>query len=392
MPEALITPDVLKWARKRAQFTPDGAAQKVQVRPERFIAWEEGNMYPTFRQAKKLAKAFHVPFGYFFLPAPPKEKIDIPDLRTVGGQVRPDFSLEFIDLYHDILRKQEWFREYRLQEGLRPLSFIGKFSVDSDCKEVANDIRQKLAIDDQLRTSSRNWEHFITRLIEQAEKTGILVFRNSIVGNNTHRPLSVDEFRGLAISDPIAPLIFINSRDAKSAQIFTLAHELAHLWIGESGVSNPVLKTKKNGNHDRKIESFCNKTAAELLVPEDEFLSDWDQELSTEDNITLLSKKYRVSTLVIARRGYDLDLLSYDEFREFYLDALHYDKRVKDRLSESDGGPGSFTMQKMRNGALFSRAVTTAAFEGRLPLRDGAALLGIKPAKLKKYADFLAGK
>jgi len=119
MPEALITPNVLKWARKRARFTPDGAAQKVQVRPERFIAWEEGNIYPTFRQAKKLAKAFHVPFGYFFLPAPPKEKIDIPDLRTVGGQVSPDFSLEFIDLYHDILRKQDWFREYRLQEGKR---------------------------------------------------------------------------------------------------------------------------------------------------------------------------------------------------------------------------------------------------------------------------------
>jgi len=392
MPEALITPDVLKWARKRAHFTPDGAAQKVQVRPERFIAWEEGNMYPTFRQAKKLAKAFHVPFGYFFLPAPPKEKIDIPDLRTVGGRVRPDFSLEFIDLYHGILRKQEWFREHRLQEGIRPLSFIGKFSVDSGFKEVAEDIRQELTIDDQLRASSRNWEQFIAKLVEQVEKAGILVFRNSIVGNNTHRPISVDEFRGLAISDPIAPLIFINSRDAKSAQIFTLAHELAHLWLGASGVSNPILKTKKNENHDQRIESFCNKTAAELLVPEAEFLVDWDQELSPPDNITLLSKKYRVSTLVIARRGYDFNLLSYDEFQEFYLDALQYDRRVKARLSKSDGGPGSFTMQKMRNGTLFSRAVTTAAFEGRLPLRDGAALLGIKPAKLKKYADFLAGK
>ena len=392
MPEALITPDVLRWARKRAQFTPDGAAQKVQVRPERFIAWEEGDIYPTFRQAKKLAKAFHIPFGYFFLPSPPKEKIDIPDLRTVGSRMGPDFSLEFIDLYHDILRKQEWFREYRLQEGVRPLSFIGKFSVDSDFKEVANDIRQKLTIDDRLRASSRNWEQFIARLIEQIEKTGILVFRNSIVGNNTHRPLSVDEFRGLAISDPIAPLIFINSRDAKSAQIFTLAHELVHLWLGESGVSNPRLTTKKNGSHDQKVESFCNKTAAELLVPEAEFLGDWDHGFSSEDNITLLSKKYRVSTLVIARRGYDLDLLSYDEFQEFYLNALQYDRRVKDRLSKTDGGPGSYVMQKMRNGTLFSRAVTTAAFEGRLPLRDGAALLGIKPARLKKYADFLAGK
>lgn len=392
MPEALITPDVLKWARKRAQFTPDGAAQKVQVRPERFIAWEEGKIYPTFRQAKKLAKAFHVPFGYFFLPAPPKTKIDIPDLRTVGGGVRPDLSLEFIEIYHGLLRKQEWFREYRLQEGARPLPFIGKFSMESDFNEVADDIRQELSIDDHLRHSVGSWESFITGFIEQAENAGILVLRNSIVGNNTHRPLSVDEFRGLAMCDPVAPLIFINSRDAKSAQIFTFAHELAHLWIGESGVSNPILDTKKSGKHNQRIESFCNKTAAELLVPKAELLADWDRELSTRDNINLLSKKYRVSGLVIARRGYDLDLLNYDEFQEFYLDALQYDKRVKARLADSDGGPGSFVMQKIRNGTLFSRAVTTAAFEGRLPLRDAGSLLGIKPANLKKYADFLAGK
>lgn len=393
MPEALITPNVLKWARERARFTPDGAAQKVQVRPDRLLAWEEGENHPTFRQARNLAKAFHVPFGYLFLPSPPPlEELNIPDLRTIGGHAAPDLSLEFINLYHDILRKQEWFREYQVQEGATPLSFIGKYSIENDYKEVANDIRQELSVDNELRASTGSWEQFISKFIEQAETTGILVMRNSIVGNNTHRHLSVDEFRGFAISDPIAPLIFINSGDAKSAQIFTLAHELVHLWIGESGISNPMLGRKKNGNQNQKIEAFCNKTAAELLVPESQILSDWNDNLFARENLDQLSKKYCVSQLVIARRGYDLDLLNYNEFQEFYVTALQQDRGKKVKQSQSKGGPSFYLTQKSRNGQLFSRAVVATAFEGRLPLRDAGALLGIKPAKLKKFAISLTGK
>ena len=391
MPEALITPHVLSWARKRAQFSTDAAAHRVKVRPEQFLAWEEGKKRPTFRQAKILAKAFHVPFGYFFLPAPPKQEPDIPDLRTVGNRTMPGFSPDFLDLYNDILRKQDWFREYRVQEGAQPLPFIGKYSATDDYRMVAEDIRQALSVD-EARSSARNWEQFITCLIEQAEDAGILVMRNSIVGSNTHRPLSVDEFRGFALSDPVAPLIFINSRDAKSAQIFTLAHELVHLWIGQSGVSNPLLNKEKKGKRGKKVESFCNRTAAEVLVPETQFLADWDNEIPAQDNIALLAQQYRVSQLVIARRGYDLNVLSYDVLQDFYRQAVQYDQKKKDKLAESAGGPKYETMRKFTNGKLFSQAVAAAALEGRLLLRDAGSLLGIKPASLKQYADFLTGK
>ncbi len=392
MPQALITPNVLRWARERAQFTPDGAAQKIKVRLDRLLAWEEGENHPTFRQAQNLAKAFHVPFGYLFLPSPPVEKLDIPDLRTVGGHTVPALNLEFIDLYHDILRKQEWFKEYQIQEGAKPLSFVGKFSITNNFREVANDIRQKLSVDNELRASSGSWEQFIGKFIEQAESTGILVMRNSIVGNNTHRHLSVDEFRGFAISDPIAPLIFVNSGDAKSAQIFTIAHELVHLWLGKSGISNPMLDRKKNKNQNQKIEAFCNKTAAELLVPEAQFLSDWNNNLSTQDNLDQLSKTYRVSQLVIARRAYDLNFLDHNEFQEFYITVLQQDRSKKVKQSQSKGGPSFYLTQKSRNGRLFSRVVVAAAFEGRLPLRDAGSLLGVKPGKLKKFANSLTGK
>ena len=392
MPEALITPHVLKWARERAQYTPDGAAQKIHVRPDRLIAWEAGDVRPTFRQAQNLAKVFHVPFGYLFLPSPPDEKLAIPDLRTLGGHDDPDLSLEFVDLYHEILRKQEWFREYQIQEGAKALSFIGKFSIENDYKEVAKHIGLRLSIDTELRDSARNWEQFINKIVEQMEGVGILVMRNSIVGNNTHRHLSVEEFRGFAISDLIAPLVFVNSGDAKPAQIFTLAHELVHLWIGESGISNPMLGKKKTGNHSQRIETFCNKVAAELLVPESHFLSDWIDSLSVKDNLDLLPKKYRVSQLVIARRAYDLDLLSYEEFQEFYVTVLQQDRSKKIKQSKSAGGPNFYVTQKSRNGRLFSQAVIAAAFEGRLPLRDAGFLLGVKPGKLKKFANSFTGK
>lgn len=221
MPEALITPDVLKWARKRARFTKDGAAKRVQVRPDRLLAWEEGEYRPTFRQAQKLAKAFHVPFGYLFLPSPPREEIKLPDLRSVGGMITPDFSLEFVDLYNEILRKQEWFRDFRIQEGAGPLSFIGKFSEKSDYREVAHDIYESLSID-ELRSSAGSWEQFISRFIEQIENNYILVMRSSIVGNNAHRQLSVDEFRGLAISDTMAPPSFSSTPVMQSLPKFSL--------------------------------------------------------------------------------------------------------------------------------------------------------------------------
>ncbi len=318
--------------------------------------------------------------------------LDIPDLRTVGSQTTPDISLEFRNLYHEILRKQEWFKEYQIQEGATPLSFIGKYSIKSHYKKVADDIAMVLFVDDELRTATGNWEQFINKFIEQAEAAGVLIMRNSVVGNDTHRHLSVEEFRGFAISDPIAPLIFINSGDAKSAQIFTLAHELAHLWIGASGISNPTMDRKRNGNQSQKIEAFCNKVAAELLVPEAQLLSDWNYQLYSQDNIDQLSKKYRVSQLVIARRGYDLELLDYDEFQEFYIKALQLDKGKKEKQSQSAGGPSFYLTQKSRNGRLFSRSVIAAAFEGRLPLREAGSLLGVKPGKLTKFADSLAGK
>ena len=200
---------MLRWARERLQRLPEQVAEKVPVKLEKLVLWEQGEARPSFRQAQILAKILRIPFGYLFLSEPPRGKPQIPDLRTVRDATHAQLSVNFLDTLNDALRKQDWYREYIQQEQPEPLPFVGRCSIHKPPESVAADISKTLSIDDGFRRSVRSWEEFLRCLIEKAEQTGILVMRSSVVGNNTHRPLSVDEFRGFAISDPFAPLVFI---------------------------------------------------------------------------------------------------------------------------------------------------------------------------------------
>lgn len=235
--EAHITPRVLRWARERGNLSREAVAEKIHVGPDRLEAWEAGRARPTFRQAQDLARRFAIPFGYLFLPEPPAEAPPIPDLRTVANDPRRRLSAELTALLHDVVDKQRWYREFQEEEGASPVRLVGRFPPGSSPDVIAGDIERTLGVG-ALRRAAGSPDDFLRLLAGRAEETGVLVMRSGIVGNNTSRRLSVDEFRGFAISDDLAPLIFINARDAKSAQVFTCLHELAHLWIGQSGISH----------------------------------------------------------------------------------------------------------------------------------------------------------
>ena len=237
--DAFITPDVLRWALERRGLPDEEVARRVSVRPERVRRWKDGSGQPTLRQAQALAQKLSVPLGYLFLSERPSDEFPLPDLRTVGDGPPGTPSPELVAVVYDALSKQQWYREYLESQGEAPLEFVGSRSVDDDPDDVARDIRSRLGVNDAMRQDAASWEQFLTTFIRAAEAAGILVLRSGIVEANTQRPLDVEEFRGFAISDDLAPLVFINGKDAKAAQIFTLAHEIAHLWLGESGVSNP---------------------------------------------------------------------------------------------------------------------------------------------------------
>lgn len=382
MSQALVNPDILRWARERSYLGVDMLAHKIGTRVEKVLAWEMGEALPTFKQAQKLAHTVHIPFGYLFLPVPPVETIPIPDLRTIGDFTLGKASPEFRDLIGDVMRKRDWFVEYLRKQEADTVPFIGKFNLSTPYEDVAADISETLGIDGQLRQRSRNWEEFLRTMIVQAEKCGIWVMRSGIVGSNTHRPLLVEEFRGFAISEKLAPLIFINGKDAKAAQIFTCAHELAHLWLGESGISNVSLGVK-DSHLSNSIERFCNQVAVELLVPKSLFLVNWNSNLDIGENADRIARNFRVSTVVIARRALDLNLIDWAGYWSFY--ESQRDKWTRSR-EDSEGGGDYYRTLKTRNGTRFSQAVLSSAYEGRLLFREAAALLGTSVGNLDHYA------
>ncbi|QIL73500.1 ImmA/IrrE family metallo-endopeptidase [Diaphorobacter sp. HDW4B] len=373
---ALINPSQLRWARVRLGATIDEVAHRAGVKPEQLSLWEQNEGRPTFRQAQTLAQSLHTPFGYLFLATPPAEILPLPDLRTVAGASAPQPSVNLLETIRIALQRQEWFLEYLKDYEHEALPFVGRFSIEADPRVVAADIRSTLDID--LEHGQRTWEVYARELIDAAERVGILVMRSGIVGNNTHRKLDVGEFRGFAISDPLAPVIFINSADAPAARLFTFVHELAHIWVGTSGISN---STPGNGKH---AEVFCNAVAGEFLVPRDMFLKLWKAHTGEIPVLVAnLSRQFHVSGLVIMRRALDLGLINRDTYSDYYLTTL-----ANFRQKESNGG-NFYRTAGAKNSLRFAQAVVTEALSGRLLLRDAGRLLGVQPDKIREFAGQL---
>jgi Zn-dependent peptidase ImmA (M78 family)/DNA-binding XRE family transcriptional regulator len=381
--QAIISYNVLKWARLRSNFNIELVAKKINVKVEKLVNWEEGVSKPTFNQAQKLAKVLHIPFGYLFLDEPPIEKQILPDLRTVTDLPFDNFSTDLQDVISDVKFKQEWYRDFKIERGDSEIPFIGKYNYNEDSKIIAHDISQMLKLKD--RSNFKNWEDFYTSLIKRAEAVGLWVMQSSMVGNNTFRILDVEEFRGFVISDSIAPVIFINGSDAKAAKIFTLVHEIVHLWFASSGVSNIDFRNDKNSLYNDH-EKQCNEIAAEILVPEEQFVDKWNQHLPVKENSEILCKYFKVSSVVIARRAFDLGLIEDDEFFDYYHQLLDSWNNYKQKQKEHKGGPDYYLSVPIKNGNNFSYDVIQNVYSQNILMRDGARLLGLTPATLETYA------
>lgn len=374
--QALINPAQLRWARERVGLTIEDAAHGAGVKPDQLVAWENGDGKPTFRQAQNLANSFHAPFGYLFLQAPPEDKLTLPDLRTIAGAPLPRPSVDLMETIRLALQRQEWYLDHQKEHGLEALPFVGRFAVTAAPAAVAADIRKVLAV--ELEQGQRTWEVYQKELIEAAERVGILVMRSGMVGNNTHRKLDVGEFRGFAISNPFAPVVFVNSADAPAARLFTLLHELAHIWVGASGISNVA-----PGNN-RREETFCNAVAGEFLVPEAVFVPRWNASADPlEARVAVLARAFHVSQIVVMRRALDLNLVSRVAYSDFYAATLA-------AYRNQEGGGGNFYRTAgAKNSLRFSQAVVTEALSGRLLLREAGRLLGVQPGKIREYAGQL---
>lgn len=375
MSHALVNPTILTWSRLRAGLTTEQVAKKLPVKPESVERWESGDAKPTFLQAQKWANVAHIPFGFLFLPQPPAEELPLPDLRTVGGRAPERPSLNLLDTVKDAIRKQDWYLEYLQDQEREPLPFVGRFSLHTPVKTVVADIRRTLGVDPD--AARLDYDKYSRALIDAAENAGILVMRSGIALGNTHRKLEVSEFRGFAISNAYAPVVFVNSSDAPTARLFTLMHELAHIWIGSSGVSDG------NTAAGREEERFCNAVAGEFLAPEEQFRALWNAEIDWEANLAPLSTRFHISKLAIGRRALDLRYITQPQYSTYYRLVL---KAFQDK---QDGAGDYYRNATAKNSMRLSKAVLTEALSGKMLLRDAGTILGVQPAKLRKLADKL---
>jgi len=371
-------PQVLAWAVERA---PTELRHKFQ----QLDKWLSGDEKPTLRQLEDFARAAAVPFGYFFLSAPPVEHLPIPYFRTIeeGEPAKPPSS-ELLETIYIMQHRQAWMREYLIEQGQDPLPFVHSVSVHDDPVRVAREIRKILSIEDGWAAAVQTWTDALRTLQFKTEDAGILVVTSGIVGNNTRQKLSVDEFRGFVLVDEYAPLVFMNGADSKAAQMFTLAHELAHVWYGSSAAFDlRELHPARN-----RLEEACNRVAAELLVPTEELQDLWPSVAQLDDRFQAIARHFKVSEIVAARRALDLGHITRDEFFSFY---ENYQSRERKASTSGDTGGNFYANQTLRLGRRFAEAVIQAVQEGALLYHEAYRLTGLYGQTFERFVKHFTG-
>ncbi len=372
-----VPPEMLRWACERAGYDVADLAERMpQLR-----AWVRRERQPTLKQLEKLANVTHTPLGYLLLPEPPEERLPVPDFRTVAGARRDRPSPDLLDTLYTMIRRQDWLRESLIENDAEPLPFVGSARLADDPDAVGQEMRRALGLDRGWAAGVRTWQDAVSELRRTIEQIGVMAVINGVVGNNTHRRLSVQEFRGFALTDPYAPLIFVNGADAKSAQMFTLAHELAHIWLGTEGLSG--FDSLLPGGTD--VEDWCNVAAGEFLAPERELRARWGQVRWEASPFQELARTFKVSPVVAARRTLDLNLVDRNTFFDFY--KLYVNREHK--ASTKSSGGDFYNNQNTRVGEFFGTQVLRAAMEGRIGFKEAYDLTGLRGGTFQKYAKRL---
>ncbi|TXI99407.1 MAG: ImmA/IrrE family metallo-endopeptidase [Neisseriales bacterium] len=361
-----INPSILTWAIERAGVELDTILSKFP----NLQKWIEQQKSPTFKQLEDFSHRIHIPFGYFFLDTPPTIELPFPFFRTDGSSQKY-ISLEIFDAVSILQQRQEWLKEYLLSMEVSPLPFVGKYQA-KPVEDVVASIREALKLPEEWAMEFSSWEQALDGLTKKVENSGIIVTFNGVVGNNTHRKIKVEDCRGFVLTDEIVPFMFVNNADSKSAQMFTIAHELAHIWIGSSA----GFDFRQLLPADDETEKFCDKVAAELLVPKKLFNKHWKN-----FDFKQLARHFKVSELVIARRALDTGKIDKKEFFEFYNQYIQKESALK-----SSGGGGDFYLTARKRVSLkFASYINMAIQSGDILHRDAYKLTGLHGGIFYKF-------
>lgn len=369
---------VLEWAWRRSGRDEEAMRSKFRA----WDRWLAGDEHPTFRQAQELADFTHVAFGLLLLPTPPREDLPIPDFRVGrGADAHP--SRDLLETIYLNQRRQAWYEDYLRVYGADPLDFVGS-ARNMSPDEAAAAISTALGYGVETRGQIKSTDDARRYLTEAFESLGGLAVMSSMVANNVHRMLDLDEFRGFTLQSRMAPLVFVNGRDTKRGQVFSLLHEFAHVWRGESGVSEGGEPFAEDNS---AVERWCDSVAGRVAVPAEDLRGRFRPSDSITAELDRLSGFYRCSSLVVLIRLRDTDLVARDRFGQLYEEELGRLLKFVNEQSQSRSGGDFYNNQPYRVGRALSRALIRDARQGRTPMTEALSLLAFSSAPMfDKYA------
>lgn len=377
-----ICPEIIHWALSQTQEEKLGEKLMSNI-----TKWLNGTKTPTFNQIEAFSRKTNIPLGYFFLQTPPVEKIELLEYRTIDSIQLANPSRNLIDTIHEMEKVQDWMRTYRQDLGFDKLPVVGCISEAKDVSYIADRIRRDLNISKNWYVTTKDSREAFGYIREQLEICGVVVMMSGIVGKNTHRALDVNEFRAFTMVDDWAPLIFINTSDSNGAKLFSLLHEITHIWLGESDLFNDR-QGKTNGVSD--IEIICNAVAGEVIVPKEAFLEKWgEQKAESYTKIAELARYFRCGEVVIARKAMDCKKIDHKIYEQVVQKAIKNYNQIKEN-KDTNGGNYYNTMGTRLDGC-FVRALCESINMGRTTYTEAYQLTNTNRKTFSEIVQRLGG-
>ena len=377
-----IKPAIFDWIMQNINLDELKARLK-----DDFLLWMSGEKAPTFNQLEQFSRTTNIPFGYFFLTTPPIEEMGLLEYRTVDSLNLKQPSRNLVDTIHEMEDVQDWMRDYIKNSDLGELTYVGKFKNLDNIILIADGIRKILGLEKKwFLNSTGSWESF--KLIRsKLEENGILVMMSGIVGANTHRSLDINEFRAFTLIDKFAPLIFINANDSSNGRLFSLVHELTHIWLGENSFYNDY-QTHTNGIN--KIEVLCNAVTAEIIVPIDLFNLNWAKSTNYDiyEKIIEIAGYFKCGTTVIARRALDHGFIDKNIYSSIAEAAI---SKYKEQKNEQSSGGNYYNTLKSRIDSRFVHALSNSVYEGKTAFTEAYRLTHTNRKTFSELVRIVAG-
>jgi Zn-dependent peptidase ImmA (M78 family) len=395
--QELINPEILIWARESAGLGIEEAARKALgdsgkgTAERKLLELERGERLPSRTQLNKLAKTYRRPLVAFYMNMPPKRAPRGEDFRSTDNEISSRDNALLDALLRDMRARQEMVRDILedLDEAI-PKDFVASSEISDGAEDLARRIASALNFPARRSDWGNGPDEFFRRMRAEAERLGVFVLLVGDLGSH-HSALGEDVFRGFAVADPIAPFIVINDHDARTARSFTLIHELAHIYIGRSGVSGSPESFNLNSD-EGTIEQFCNDVAGFVLLPRS-FADERPPELSRGDRnlaaryIGDVAKRWMVSEPLVAFRLRRLGWISatlYHELSNSYVErwtSFKAETKAANQLKE--GGPDYYVLRQSRLGNALLGVVHRSVRESRLTDTRAAKVLGVKPSSVE---------